>query len=237
MGIFMYNETLGDRVRTARRKLNWTQQRLAKEAGVSQATISGLESGRSESSKDLPKIAAALGRSTDYLAMGVLSEMPNTNGRLMPISAWDSEDDLDDDYVTIPRLDLTASCGHGRIVMEIMEKDQGSAFRRQWFERKKIDPRDCGTIDVVGDSMAERIMDGDELVLDIKQTAIKDGQVYAFCMSDEWFVKRFFKTPSGGLIISSDNINKRLYPDIVIGPEQIDKIVIFGRAVGLSGGL
>ena len=237
MGILMYDQSVGDRIRVERRRLNMTQQELARKAGVSQATISGLESGRAETSKELPDIASVLGRTTDYLAKGILSDPPNTTGKISPIGAWENESDLESEYVTIPRMDLTASCGHGRVVMNFGEKNQGSAYRKEWFERKKINPRDCGTIDIVGDSMADRIMDGDELVLDIKQTTIKDGQVYAFCMSDEWFVKRFFKLPSGGLRISSDNSNKKMYPDMIVEAEQLNNIVVFGRAIGMSGGL
>jgi transcriptional regulator with XRE-family HTH domain len=61
---------LGKRLRDARNARGLTQKDLARKSGVSQATISDIERGRNESSKELPALAMALGVSVDALVTG-----------------------------------------------------------------------------------------------------------------------------------------------------------------------
>lgn len=70
---------LGDRIRDARKSLGWSQTELAKKAGVSQGAISGLESGRNETSKELPQIAFALGKTVEYLVLGKETDSNTSN--------------------------------------------------------------------------------------------------------------------------------------------------------------
>ena len=58
---------IGKRLTEARTRLGWSQEDLADKAGVSQSTIGHLESGRNQSSTRLPKIAAALGVTVEWL--------------------------------------------------------------------------------------------------------------------------------------------------------------------------
>lgn len=58
---------LGDRLRQIRRQAGMTQTQLAERAKVSQQTVSKIESGRARSTKELVKIARALGVTADYL--------------------------------------------------------------------------------------------------------------------------------------------------------------------------
>ncbi len=67
-GTIQYMSNIGKRLIEARTKLNWSQQDLAAKAGVSQGTIGHLESGRNKSSTALPRIAAALGVTVEWLA-------------------------------------------------------------------------------------------------------------------------------------------------------------------------
>lgn len=63
--------TLGDRVRTLRKEKLMSQHDLARRANVTQGVISGLESGRNNSSVALVDIARALGTTVEYLTTGV----------------------------------------------------------------------------------------------------------------------------------------------------------------------
>lgn len=63
--------TVGDRVRARRSELNWTQDHLAIQAGISKGFLSDLERGNRNVSADiLLKLAQALGVTTDYLMKG-----------------------------------------------------------------------------------------------------------------------------------------------------------------------
>lgn len=60
--------SLGDKVRAARKRLGWTTQMLANNAGLSQSYISGIENdGKSPSAKTLMRIAAALQIQGEFL--------------------------------------------------------------------------------------------------------------------------------------------------------------------------
>lgn len=62
--------TLAERLVFAREKAGFTQEALAKAAGVAQSTIAGLESGYRKGSAKLAQIAHALGISPIWLATG-----------------------------------------------------------------------------------------------------------------------------------------------------------------------
>jgi Predicted transcriptional regulators len=61
--------TLGERLRHMRTLRRWSQRELAERAGVRQALISQLESGRQQdtTSANVRKLALALGCTVDYL--------------------------------------------------------------------------------------------------------------------------------------------------------------------------
>lgn len=90
-------KTLGDRIRDARLSLNLSQGDLANKSGVSQGLISGLESGRNKSSKELYKIAKALNKSVQFLIDGEteyfdnnvdLSRKIELAGKPIPVISW-----------------------------------------------------------------------------------------------------------------------------------------------------
>ena len=90
-------KTLGDRIRDARLSLNLSQGDLANKSNVSQGLISGLESGRNKSSKELYKIAKALDKSVQFLIDGETDHLDNNidlskklelAGRPIPVISW-----------------------------------------------------------------------------------------------------------------------------------------------------
>ena len=65
---------VGERIKTRRTELDWTQEQLAKESGLSKGFLSDLEAGkRSVGADSLLAIATALGVSMDHLMKGGLS--------------------------------------------------------------------------------------------------------------------------------------------------------------------
>lgn len=66
---------IGERIKARRAELDWTQEQLAKESGLSKGFISDLEAGkRSVGADSLLAIATALGVSTDHLMKGRVSQ-------------------------------------------------------------------------------------------------------------------------------------------------------------------
>lgn len=58
---------LGDRIKQLRAVKGWTQQQLARAAGVSQQTIGKIEKNKSREPQKLPRIASALGETVESI--------------------------------------------------------------------------------------------------------------------------------------------------------------------------
>ncbi|HEF4770882.1 XRE family transcriptional regulator [Burkholderia multivorans] len=171
----------------------------------------------------------------DSAQQQLTSKPPQVNVR--PVLAWDSEDELSDEYALVPRLDIKASAGNGKILWHVDEKGQRQAFRRAWLQRLGIDPNHAATIVAEGMSMAPRIEDGDSLVVNYKEHHITSGKVYVLSFAHELFIKRLFRKPTGGVRIVSDNPDKTRYPDWDVEPDDIDNLVVIARVVGVSGAI
>ncbi|MFZ3193726.1 MAG: S24 family peptidase [Moraxellaceae bacterium] len=230
-------ETIADRLARKMKELGFSQYRLWKVSGVSQPTIKRIldRESKSPDKKTVEALAAALGTSYSELYDGAPATNVSTLPR--PIRAWDGDEELGNEYVTIPRLDLRASCGNGNVTWHIDEKGQPQAFRRAWCDRLGIDTTHSATIVADGDSMADRIQDGDSLVVDPTKKQLLDGKVYLICFDGEHFVKRIFKVPGVGLRVVSDNPDKVKYPDWEIPFDKAESLIIMGRVMGVSGGL
>jgi len=162
---------------------------------------------------------------------------PKAQLSMRPVLAWRHEDELNEDYVLVPRLNVKASAGNGKLIWEVDEKGQKQAFRRSWMERLGINPNTAATIVADGSSMAPRIEDGDSLVVDYASRDIASGKVYALTFGGELFVKRLFRSPAGGVRIVSDNADKSRYPDWDVPPEQMDNLNVIAKVVAVSGAL
>lgn len=62
--------SLADRLRTARLRLSWSQQELARRAGVATSTVGNIESGTRHNPRFILQLAEALGVDAQWLATG-----------------------------------------------------------------------------------------------------------------------------------------------------------------------
>ena len=78
----------GIRVRKQRQKLDWTQDRLAREIGVSTSFIGHVERGsRKASLETLVALANSMQVSTDFLLAGSLDNSPSTISPAPPVDS------------------------------------------------------------------------------------------------------------------------------------------------------
>lgn len=133
-----------------------------------------------------------------------------------------------DSRISVPRLDVGASAGHGAL-------PQGEAalshfaFDRAWLRALGIgDASGLSVIEVTGDSMAPTLADGDEILVNRADGAerLRDG-IYVLRADDNLLVKRLSPNPAARTVsIRSDN---PAYPD---WPEcPVGDITIVGRVV------
>ncbi|KKW92367.1 S24 family peptidase [Sphingobium chungbukense] len=129
--------------------------------------------------------------------------------------------------ITVPRLSLGASAGPGSLDED--ERTAGvMAFDANWLRHLGVRPQKISIIRVDGESMAPTLSDGDEIMVDHDDDAIRlrDG-VYVLRLDGVLMVKRVAMGPRRGLFsVLSDNPH---YPDwIDIDPALV---MIVGRVV------
>lgn len=129
------------------------------------------------------------------------------------------------DSISIPLYNVQASCGGGSFIespeLILRSIRVSSAFLRRYAPTAR--PDSLHIITVAGDSMAPTVEDGDAVIVDISDTAVRRDGFYAIQMNGALFVKRLQILPSG-LRIISDNIK---YPPIDVGEQ--DTVHVIGR--------
>jgi phage repressor protein C with HTH and peptisase S24 domain len=82
--------------------------------------------------------------------------------------------------------------------------------------------------EVAGDSMAPTLMDGDLIMVNLREKNVRSGCIYLVRMEDELMVKRLENRPGGVLLIRSDN---RAYEDIPVNRGSGADVETLGRMV------
>lgn len=110
------------------------------------------------------------------------------------------------------------------------------AFHRDWLIKMGVKPIDLRVIYAVGSSMYPSIIDGDVLLLNISDQQPVSGKVYALRRPDSSIsIKRLNERLTGGWVISSDNPDKRSYPDEECDDSTLNTLPIVGRIIWRGG--
>lgn len=133
------------------------------------------------------------------------------------------------DWVSIRRLPLSASAGHGAFADE--ERAVGAfGFTEQWLRQQGLDPAMLSAIAVAGDSMDPTLRDGDEILVDITPRPLRDG-IHVLRVDGTLLVKRVETGRPGKVVLKSDN---PIYDPIELAPAEAK---VIGRVVWKSGRL
>lgn len=131
------------------------------------------------------------------------------------------------DWIEVPRLSLGASAGPG-VDAALEEAFDTFRFSPRWLREMGLDARALSAIRVTGDSMEPTLRDGDEILVDSRPLALRDG-VYVVRLDDMVLVKRLETARPGRIALLSDNPAYRPI-DCEAG-----EVVIIGRVVWKSG--
>lgn len=147
------------------------------------------------------------------------------------IRVYEDPSELDpESYVWVDRYDVNLSAGCGNIQWVIQEKDPLS-FRIKWFQFKKLKPENCKALYVRGRSMEPHLNDMDTVLIDTSQTTIVDGEIYALCYMDEFYIKTVLKIP-GGYRLKSEN---PAFDSFDVLGENLNQLHIIGQKVWRAG--
>ena len=180
--------------------------------------------------KHLPTLADKLGIPMDALFL----DEGFAAGEL--IRTFHPEDPTGEEEVRVPESRVRFSGGPGHFVAayEVDEDREPATYRLSWFQKERINPRRVKRFRVVGRSMEPMLFPDDSILVNLDETAVREGLVYVFRHGDEHKVKKLIPRADGSLVLRS--INRDEYPDDIIPADQVaDQITIIGRVRDKSG--
>ena len=191
-----------ERLKALRKKLGYSQQKLADIMQVSQQAVGKWETGRSSPDLDaVNRLAQLFDVTTDYL-LGNETESPKPQ----PVFGGD---------VMIPVIG-TVKAGYGALAFEEDYGCEGANVKN---------PDEYFYLIVKGHSMEPRIQDGD-LALVHKQSTLDDGDLGVFVYGDgEGTLKKFIR--KGNTVILQP-FNPDYQPQIISG-EELEHLYIAGK--------
>lgn len=130
-------------------------------------------------------------------------------------------------WIEVPRLDLGASAGPGRMAGDEAAFDT-FRFSRRWLTEQGLDGAQLSAITVAGDSMEPLLNDGDEILVDCSARPFRDG-IHVVRLGDTLLVKRVAQAGAGRLALLSQNL---AYPLVEVAA---DEVTIIGRVVWKGG--
>ncbi|ASK27837.1 S24 family peptidase [Neisseria chenwenguii] len=206
------------------------EARQAKIAADIDMTIAGFSriwnDGGLPKSETLKKIKQLKGCSIDWLLTGEGEPFPSASSSVHSVCDTLGNPVDIDDFVFVPRYDIQAAAGHGRLVAD--EKPVfAMAFRRYWIENYVTrDTKNLSVISVKGDSMEGVLNDGDSILVNHGETTPRDG-LYVLRINENLLVKRLQLMPGGIVNVISAN---EAYPTFEIDLRNLtDDVAVIGR--------
>lgn len=226
--------SIGDRIRQIRKERRITQVELAKLANISQTTLSQLENGRNDTSKELPAIAKALGVDVYWLQTGETGIPPQVQRILDNTERHVISTEIDPSTkIWLPLMDISFSCGDGEdITCHFEETKKKLAFEPDFLSSRGVKEKDVRLLYARGDSMEMYIFDGDVFAIDISDTEVRDGKIYAVYFEGEALLKQIFKEAGGTLVLHSLN---PYYRDKIVNESNGASFKVLGRQFWRAG--
>ncbi|MBI3710681.1 MAG: helix-turn-helix transcriptional regulator [Proteobacteria bacterium] len=207
----------GERLRERARQLGLSDAEVARRIGISARTYNHYVNNKREPDfQKLLRIAQILGVT------------PNQVLGLSPLAA-DGPVPADE-FAQVPVYDIRAAAGDGQWIDDEHVKHL-VVFRRQWLRTVTTAPLDkLVVIEADGQSMAPTINDGDNMLVDLTQTAPRRDGIYVIRLDGDVMVKRITIDPVRRLAkITSDN---PLHAPL--DPVPLNELHIAGRVIWLG---
>jgi phage repressor protein C with HTH and peptisase S24 domain len=127
------------------------------------------------------------------------------------------------DYDFVPKHAARAGAGAS---LETSEDVEGFfPFRKDWLAARGIYASSAVLLDVSGDSMEPLFREGDTLLIDRRDTTVRDGKIYVVTLGEELRVKRILRGVSG-YILHSEN---PAYSDVPVTGHDLESFRVHGR--------
>jgi phage repressor protein C with HTH and peptisase S24 domain len=210
MNIELDMRTVADRIQLRMTELGLQQVDVINQTGMSKGTVSKWLSGVNIPKSDsMSKLAKVLKTTPDWLLYesGLPSVAEQLQAKLDNSGAPLINSEIDpNSKIWVPLVDVRFSCGNGESVeFHYDETKKLLSFEPDFFQSRSIKPSNTRLMYAKGDSMEEYIYDGDVFAIDVSDTEIRDGGIYAVYFEGEAMLKQVFKESGGKLILHSKN--------------------------------
>ena len=218
--------TISDRIIQRMTELKIRQVDLVEATGATKGAVSKWVAGTNiPKAEFLPPLAKVLKTSQDWLLTGE-NEPKKNNFNMQEFmdkhgltrkeeSSFDVNDiheptvvdyEIENGFIWIDVVEANFSCGTGESIEFHFDVINGKfPFPPSFFQKKYVYPKSMRIIKAKGDSMSDFIHDGDLVGIDISQTDIIDGEIYAVYFEGEGMIKQIFKEEGGKLSLHSLN--------------------------------
>lgn len=213
---------IGDRIEQLLKATNISQSELARRVGVSQATIAGLVSGRSQGSKYIDRIARELGTTPSYL----VGETDDADEGAQPVPS-PNVIATQLDLVGLREIDLTL--GMGATYLEVPVTTAIRYFSREWVRTyTRADPDHLFFAQGIGDSQSPTILDSDLLLIDASQQQLNmHDKFWAVSYGQMGAIRRLRGQADGSVEMLCDN------PLVPNGMAYDGELHVMGRVVAI----
>lgn len=149
------------------------------------------------------------------------------------VRSFDNQDGVPEDVVLVPESRIEFAAGDGKINYELVEDEEPASYRRTWFQKYGINPDRVRRFRVAGDSMEPLLYARDTILVNLDETQVVDGRLYALRYGDQLRVKYLSRRLDGTLVLRSVN---QAYRDEEVPAELANEhITIIGRVRDRSG--
>lgn len=213
-------QAIAERLRSVLDELKLSATDLAAEVGVGYSTLRSYTAGDGQNARvPSSEFLAALFVRWGYMPGWVLTGVEPRKLGDLPRGA------TEDEFVVIPQYEVQASAGHGALNQHEL-LGNGLSFSRQWIAKRGLKVQNLRVITVAGESMENKLSDGDKVLVDISNTKPKSGRAYVLLQGEELLVKYCQLLPNGLLRVSSENPH---YPTYDIDLAREENVSIVGR--------
>lgn len=222
--------SVSERIQKRMKDLSLSQADIMRATKAARGTVSGWVNGSNNpSAKHIESLAACLKTTSSWLLTGKGLAEKNKKGmqefmnkqemNLNSDSSFDVNEihqptivdyETENGFIWIDVVEANFSCGAGESIEFHFDVVNGKfPFPPSFFHKKYIDPKCMRIIKAKGDSMSDFIHDDDLVGIDVSQTEIIDGEIYAVYFEGEGMIKQIFKEEGGKLILHSLNSKYR----------------------------
>lgn len=245
--------SISERIQKRMKELGLSQADVMRATKAARGTVSGWVNGSNNpSAKHIESLATCLQTNSSWLLTGNgPTEKSNFNMReFMNKHGVDPNNetsfdvnnvlkpttvnfDDENNFIWIDVIEANFSRSAGKLIEFHFDVIHGKfPFLPSFFHKKNIDPEFMIIIKAKGDSMTDFIHDDDLVGIDISQTEIVDGEIYAVYFEGEVMIKQIFKQEGGKLELHSLNSK---YRDREVSEQNGLNFKVIGRQFWRAG--